>query len=288
VTSLLTADLQMGNLEQVITNDTGVGKCGANAGSTCFAFRTPPPFAQNLKDGGFGLVNMANNHAYDFGEQGYKNTQKTLDGLGIKYTGWPGMITVTEVKGLKVAAVGFASYPTWSNLCYDLDAATKIVKDAAAQADLVVVQVHMGAEGADRNHVKPGTEMFLNENRCDPIKFTHTVVDAGADLVIGHGPHVVRGMEFYQGRLICYSLGNFAGYKALSYNGTVGVTAVVKVTLKRDGTFGGGTLVPTYLIAPGLPRPDPKKQAITMISGVTKQDFPQSGAKIAADGTITA
>jgi poly-gamma-glutamate capsule biosynthesis protein CapA/YwtB (metallophosphatase superfamily) len=146
----------------------------------------------------------------------------------------------------------------------------------------------MGAEGADRNHVKPGTELFLNEDRCDPIKFTHTVVDAGADLVIGHGPHVVRGMEFYQGRLICYSLGNFAGYKALSYNGVVGVTAVVKVTLKRDGTFAAGTLVPTYMVAPGLPRPDPKKQAVTMISGLSKQDFPQSGAKIAADGTISA
>jgi poly-gamma-glutamate capsule biosynthesis protein CapA/YwtB (metallophosphatase superfamily) len=288
VQSLLKADFQMGNLEQTITENTGVGKCSAEAaGKTCFAFRTPPATVQNLKDAGFHLVNLANNHAYDFGEAGYKNTQKALDSVGIKYTGWPGQITVVDVKGVKVAVVGFASYEDWSNLCSDLDASTKIITDAAKQADIVVVQVHMGAEGADRTRTRPGTEMFLGENRCDPIKFSHTVVDAGADLVVGHGPHVVRGMEFYKGRLIAYSLGNFAGYRALSYNGVVGVTAVIRVSLKRDGSWENGTLIPTYMVAPGLPRPDPKKQAINMISSLTKQDFPQTGSKIAADGAIT-
>lgn len=288
VRDLLRADFQMGNLEQVITEDTGVGKCPASsAGRTCFAFRTPPAFGQNLRDGGFNLVTMANNHAYDFGEVGYKNTQQTLDSLGIKYTGWPDQITVVEVKGVKIAVVGFASYK-WSNLCSDLPAATKIVTDAAKQADLVVVQVHMGAEGADRTHVRPGVEMFLGENRCDPINFSHTVVDAGADLVVGHGPHVVRGMEFYKGRLIAYSLGNFAGYKALGYDGVVGVTAVIRVNLKRDGSWVNGTLAPTHMVSPGLPRPDPNKQAVTLIKSLSGADFPQTGAKIAADGAISA
>jgi poly-gamma-glutamate capsule biosynthesis protein CapA/YwtB (metallophosphatase superfamily) len=288
VQPLLKADFQMGNLEQTITENTGVGKCSAeSAGRTCFAFRTPPATVQALKDAGFQLVNMANNHAFDFGEAGYKNTQKALDTVGIKYTGWPGQITVVDVKGVKVAVVGFASYAEWSNLCSDLDASTKIITDAAKQADLVVVQVHMGAEGADRTHTRPGTETFLGENRCDPIKFSHTVIDAGADLVVGHGPHVVRGMEFYKGRLIAYSLGNFAGYKALGYTGVVGITAVIRVSLKRDGTWESGTLIPTYMAAPGVPRPDPKKQAINLIGSLTKQDFPQTGPKIAPDGAIT-
>src|SRR3712207_6607060 len=161
----------MGNLEQTITDDTGVGKCSAeSAGRTCFAFRTPPATSQNLKDAGFHLMNLANNHAYDFGEAGYKNTQKALDGVGIKYTGWPGQITVVDVKGVKVAVVGFASY-RWSNLCTDLDTSAKVIKDAAGQADIVVVQVHMGDEGAARTRVRPGAEMFLGENRCDPIRF---------------------------------------------------------------------------------------------------------------------
>ncbi|WP_432843561.1 CapA family protein [Dactylosporangium sp. CA-092794] len=287
VKQYLTADFQMGNLEQVLTDDTGVGKCSAeSAGKTCFAFRTPPAFVQNLTDAGFKLMNMANNHAYDYGEVGYKNSQKTLDGAGIKYTGWPGDIPVGEAKGVKIAVVGFASYK-WSNLCYDLDAAEKIIKEAATKADIVVVQVHQGAEGADKTHVKPGTEMFLGENRCDPIAFGHRVVDAGADLVIGHGPHVMRAMEFYKGRLIAYSLGNFAGYKALGYNGTVGIGGVLKVQLLGDGTWKSGSLTATYMVSPGLPKPDPKKQAIPFVSNLTKQDFPSTGAKIADDGTIT-
>jgi hypothetical protein len=288
VKAALASDFQMGNLEQAITDDTGTGKCSPqSAGRTCFAFRTPPAFARNLSDAGFVLMNQANNHAYDFGPAGYTNTQKALDAVGIKYTGWPGMITVGEVKGVKIAVVGFASY-TWSNLCTDLDAAAKIIKDAAAQANLVVVQVHQGAEGADKTHVRPGAEFFLGENRCDPINFAHTVVDAGADLVVGHGPHVMRGMEFYKGRLVAYSLGNFAGYRALGYDGVVGVGGVLRVTLAADGAWKSGALVPTYLVAPGLPRPDPKKQAISLVGGLSRADFPTTGAKIAQDGAITA
>jgi hypothetical protein len=283
----LAADFQMGNLEQVLTDDTGVGKCSAeSAGKTCFAFRTPPAFVQNLKDAGFMMMSLANNHAYDYGEAGYKNSQKALDGAGIKYTGWPGQISVGEAKGVKIAVVGFASYK-WSNLCYELDAAEKVIKEATTKADLVVVQVHMGAEGSDKTRVKPGTEMFLGENRCDPIAFGHRVVDAGADLVVGHGPHVMRAMEFYKGRLIAYSLGNFAGYKALSYNGTVGIGGVLKVQLLGDGTWKSGSLTATYMVAPGLPKPDPKKQAIPFVANLTKQDFPKTGAKIGEDGSIT-
>ncbi|MFF5116810.1 CapA family protein [Dactylosporangium aurantiacum] len=287
VKEYLTADFQMGNLEQVLTEDTGVGKCSAeSAGKTCFAFRTPPSYVSNLKDAGFHMMTMANNHAYDFGEVGYKNSQKALDGAGIKYTGWPGAISVGEAKGVKIAVVGFASYK-WSNLCSDLDAAETIIKEAATKADLVVVQVHQGAEGSDKTHTKPGTEFFLGENRCDTIAFAHKVIDAGADLVVGHGPHVMRAMEFYKGRLIAYSLGNFAGYRALSYNGVVGIGGVLKVTLGGDGTYKSGSLTATYMVAPGLPKPDPKKQAIPFVSNLTKQDFPTTGAKIAADGAIT-
>jgi hypothetical protein len=144
----------------------------------------------------------------------------------------------------------------------------------------------MGGEGPDHTHVKPGTDIFLGENRGDPIAFGHAMIDAGADLVIGHGPHVMRAMEFYQGRLIAYSLGNFAGYHALGYTGVVGVTGILRVTLHRDGSFVAGTLVPTHLVAPGVPRMDPRKQAIPLVSGLTKADFPTTGARIGADGTV--
>src|SRR4029079_4437742 len=86
-------------------------------------------------------------------------------------------------------------------------------------ADLVVVTMHAGAEGSDHQHVRPGNECFLGENRGNSVAFAHSVVRAGADLVVGTGPHVLRGMEWYRGRLIAYSLGNFAGYDVFSLGG---------------------------------------------------------------------
>ncbi len=97
-----------------------------------------------------------------------------------------------------------------------------------------------GAEGSDETHVKPGHEIFLGEDRGDLIEFSHAVIDAGADVVFGHGPHIMRGMEFYKGRLIAYSLGNFCGYRVLSTAGFLGVGGVLKVTLTKDGTWVGG------------------------------------------------
>jgi poly-gamma-glutamate capsule biosynthesis protein CapA/YwtB (metallophosphatase superfamily) len=287
VQSALHADLQMANLEEPLTNDTGVTKCSASTlGSTCFQFRSPPSYANILKDAGFGLVNLANNHAYDFGPAGHTNTRAALDAAGVKYTGPPGMITVVDVKGIKVAVLGFAPYP-WANDLLNIAKGQDLVRQAKKQADLVVIQVHMGAEGATYTHVKPGTEMYVGENRGDPIAFSHAMIDAGADVIIGHSPHVLRAMEFYKGHLIAYSLGNFAGYHALGYTGVVGITGILKVTLRKDGSYVSGTLVPTHMVAPGSPRMDPQHQAISMVSGLTKSDFPKTGAQIGTDGTIT-
>jgi poly-gamma-glutamate capsule biosynthesis protein CapA/YwtB (metallophosphatase superfamily) len=282
----LESDLVMGNLEQPLTTDTGASKCGSPPSANCFAFRSPPGYAKHLKDAGFQLMNLANNHTKDFGAQGAVNTRAALDDAGIKYTGNKDEITVVEVKGIKVAVVGFSGYAGANNL-NDLAHSKEVVQEAKEQADLVVVQVHMGAEGAAMTHVQPGTEMFLGENRGDPIGFSHAMIDAGADIVIGHSPHVLRAMEFYKGHLIAYSLGNFAGYHALNSKGVLGVSGILRVTLRKDGTFVSGSLVPTRMVSPGLPRMDPKKQAITLVSGLCKSDFPQTGAHIAASGAIT-
>jgi hypothetical protein len=285
VESNLHADLQMANLEQPLTDDTGVGKCAAGS-STCFQFRSPPGYAGVLKEAGFALVNLANNHAYDFGPAGHQNTRKALDAAGVKYTGPPGMITAVTVKGIKVAVIGFAPY-SWANDLLNLAKAQELVKQAKAQADLVVIQVHMGGEGADHTHVKPGNEIFYGENRGDPIAFSHAVVDAGADIVIGHSPHVLRAMEFYKGKLIAYSLGNFAGYHALGTGGVVGISGILRVTLRGDGSFVSGTLVPAVMVAPGVPRLDKQKQSTTLVSGLCRSDFPKTGARLGPDGSIT-
>jgi poly-gamma-glutamate capsule biosynthesis protein CapA/YwtB (metallophosphatase superfamily) len=287
VKEALKADLVMGNLEEPLTEDTGTGKCGATS-TRCFQFRAPPEYAAHLRDAGFQVLNQANNHGYDYGPRGYENTQRALQEHGLKPTGAPDQITVVDVRGVKVAVAGFSSY-VWSNSLIDIDAAKAVVAKAATMADLVVVQVHMGGEGADKTRVRPGTEMFLGENRGDPVTFSHAMIDAGADLIVGHGPHVLRGMEFYQGRLIAYSLGNFAGGgNALSNSGRLGWGGVLKVSLKPDGSFAGGTLTSTYMNGAGKPTMDRDDRGLGLVTQLTSTDFPKTGATFGADGAISA
>ncbi len=303
IKALLPADLVMGNLEQPITEETGSGKCppkpspapnatpspGASpAKNNCHQFRVPPRYAQHLKDAGFDLLNTANNHARDYGTAGFTNTQRALEAAGLQHTGETGQITIAEVKGVKVAVLGFSSY-SGNNSLINLTAAKKVVAKAAERADIVVVQVHMGAEGADKSHVRPGTETFLGENRGNPVAFSRAVIDAGADLIIGHGPHVVRGLEFYKGRLIAYSLGNFAGGGQLSSNGRVGWGGVLQVSLHPDGGFVSGRFHSTYFSGSyGIPQPDTKDRALGLLRQMTEEDFGATGAVVSADGSIGA
>jgi len=286
VTAALKADLVMGNLEEPLTADTGTGKCAANA-TRCFQFRAPPEYAAHLRDAGFDVLNQANNHGYDYGPKGYENTQKALQKYDLEHTGAPDEITVVDVEGVKVGVVGFSSY-VWSNSLVDIAEAKAVVTKAATMADLVVVQVHMGGEGADKTRVKPGTELFLGENRGDPVKFSHAMIDAGADLIVGHGPHVLRGMDFYQGRLIAYSLGNFAGGgNSLSNDGRLGWGGVLKVSLKPDGTWAGGSFTSTYMNSTGKPTMDPDHRGLGLVAELSRADFPKSGARLDRQGKIS-
>ncbi|MER7459645.1 CapA family protein [Micromonospora sp. NPDC126480] len=286
VEKALAADLVMGNLEEPLTVDTGTGKCGANS-TRCFQFRAPPEYAAHLRDAGFDLLNQANNHGHDYGAKGYRNTQAALEKYELAHTGAPDQITVVDVKGVKVAVAGFSSYP-WSNPLTDIPAAKEVVAKAAEQADLVVVQVHMGAEGADRTRVKPGTELYLGENRGDPVRFSKAMIDAGADLIVGHGPHVLRGMEFYKGRLIAYSLGNFAGGgKMLNNSGRLGWGGVLKVSLKPDGTWAGGSFTSTYMNGAGLPTMDADDRGLELVRELSGRDFPKTGAVLDDAGKIS-
>ncbi|HEU4346229.1 MAG TPA: CapA family protein [Actinoplanes sp.] len=283
----LKSDLVMGNLEQPLTGDTGTSKCGSPPRANCFAFRAPMSYAEHLKDAGFELLNTANNHSKDYGVQGYRNTVAALEEAGLAHTGAEDQITVVEVDGIKVAVLGFSSYQG-ANRLNDLDQARSVVEQAAGRADLVVVQVHMGAEGSDKTHVRPGNELFFGENRGDPIRFSRAVIDAGADVVIGHGPHVLRGMEFYRGKLIAYSLGNFAGGgKTLSSDGVLKYGAILHISLTPDGTFTGGRLLSTYMNPAGVPtRDDENERGRKLVASLSEEDFGADAARIGDDGSI--
>ncbi len=145
-----------------------------------------------------------------------------------------------------------------------------------------------GPRGPRPTHVPHGTETFLGENRGDSRRFAHAVVDAGADLVVGSGPHVIRGVERYHGRLIAYSLGNFAGYKNFGTGGTLSLSAILSVKLRGDGAFDGGTWTSLRLDGSALPHLDPTGASAHLAAQLSREDFGASAARIDPDGTIRA
>ena len=283
VRSSLRGGVVLGNLEGTLT-ERGLSKCGAGSQS-CFAFRAPPSYGRLLKRAGFNVLNLANNHGFDYGPVGQRDTVATLDRLGLRHTGRPGEFAMLDAGGVRVAVVGFAPYP-WAQSLTDLRAARALVRRADASADLVVVTMHAGAEGRDANRVRPGSEYFLGENRGDVMAFAHAVVDAGADLVVGHGPHVLRGMEWYRGRLVAYSLGNFLGCRTLSTSGILALSGILRVTLRGDGGWVGGDLVPLRLAGCGVPERDPVEATHGFVRELSRKDFGRRGVRVSFTGTL--
>ena len=279
----LRGDVVLGNLEGTLSTG-GSSKCGAGS-SSCFAFRTPPGYAKWLKRAGFTVMNLANNHAYDFGSEGQRQTVAALNRQRLLHTGRPGEIAMQQVGSVRVAILGFAPY-SWAQSLLDIAAAKRLVREADVEADLVIVTFHGGAEGSDKVHVTGDEEYFLGEDRGNERRFAHAVVDAGADLVVGHGPHVLRGMEWYRQRLIAYSMGNFAGYGVLSLSGVLSVSGLLQVTLGTDGSFVQGKLVPTQLVGEGLPALDPAERAHGIVRELSRQDFGLRGVRISRTGVL--
>ena len=276
------ADVTFGNLEETLSQLPD-SKCGGS--SNCFAFQAPPSYAMLMTAAGFDVMNLANNHADDFGAAGQRSTDSALRKAGLRWTGRPGQITVIRRNGLRIALLGFAPYK-WASRLDRIDVAKALVRKAAGEADLVVVAIHAGAEGSTADHVPHGTETFLGENRGDSRRFAHAVIDAGADLVVGSGPHVIRGLERYHGRLIAYSAGNFAGYKNFGTGGTLSLSAILSVTLHGDGAFAGGSWISLRLDSDALPHLDLTDASAHLVEQLSQEDFGASAAHVAKDGTI--
>jgi len=283
VTSSIGADIALANLEGTLSTG-GSSKCGAGS-TSCFAFHTPPSYARWLRLAGFTILNLANNHAADFGPVGQKQTLAALARQRLRHTGRPGEIPVLTVRGIRVAVLGFAPYP-WAQSLTNIAAAKRLVARAGKQADVVVVTMHAGAEGIAHLHVAPGTELYLGENRGNPLAFAHAVVDAGADLVVGSGPHVLRGIEWYHGRLIAYSLGNFGGYGAFVLSGRLATTAILRVEMRGDGRIVAARLVGAKVIGAGVPALDPSGAAFSLVRSLSKADFGSAGAAVSSSGRL--
>ncbi|MEG4209811.1 CapA family protein [Microcoleus sp. S13_B4] len=278
------ADILFGNFESTMTDYPYSSKAGG--GRMLVAFRTPPSYAKIFKDVGFDILNVANNHSYDFNEQGFKDTIKNIDSNGMKAVGKRDQIVYQNVKGVNFAFIGFSNYGEVHNSLLEMKAGAEVVKKAKQNADIVVISVHAGAEGTGALNVKNKNELFYGENRGNMVLFSRTMIDAGADLILGHGPHVTRAMELYKGKLIAYSLGNFLGYRTLSTAGALGQSLILDVKMTPQGDFISGKIIPIQLDGRGVPSVDNNFRTVGLIDRLTKSDFPNSGLTIDDKGQI--
>jgi hypothetical protein len=278
------ADVGWVNLEEALANGS-TSKCAGATPGTCYAFGAPPSFARALPASGIRIVNLANNHADDYGAPGQASTLAALRSAHVAWDGKPGQIRILKVHGLRVAFLGFAPYK-WAARLDNIPAAVRLVRRAAADADLVVVAIHAGAEGSRAVHVPHGSETFLGENRGSSRAFAHAVINAGADLVVGSGPHVIRGVQWYRGRLIAYSLGNLAGWRTFAMGGTLSASAIITVTLQADGSVAKAHWTGLTLRPPGTPMLDRGNSSLSLVARLSREDFGASAAHFAANGTI--
>lgn len=264
------ADLALGNLEGTL-GDGGRSKCGRHA-HDCFAFQAPARYARMYADAGFDVLNVANNHAADFGPAGEARTLSALYSAGVGAAGSPGHVERRTVRGVRVALLGFAPYP-WAASLTDVRGATALIRRAGEQADAVVVMMHAGAEGADQTHTPRGAEHAFGEHRGETRRFAHAAVDAGADLVLGSGPHVLRGVERYRDRLIAYSLGNFLGFHTFDTGAVLSLSGILHVDLDGTGATRAARLTSVRLTGPGIPEVDPERASARLVSRVSRADF---------------
>jgi poly-gamma-glutamate capsule biosynthesis protein CapA/YwtB (metallophosphatase superfamily) len=276
-------DIIFGNFESSLTNYRYSSKDMSRG--QIFAFRSPPAYAQLFAETGFNVFNMANNHALDFGPVGFQDTKKNLEAVGIQTLGHKNQILYLEANNIPVAMIGFTTYDQYNSV-HNLAAAKALVAEAKNNANIVIVSMQVGAEGTSALHVKNKTEYFYGENRGNSLKFARTMIDTGADLVLGHGPHVPRAIEMYKGKMIAYSLGNFLGYRTLSTKAQTGYSMILEVKLNPQGELVASKIIPIHLNKQGIPQVDKSFRTVKLLRYLNKADFPKNPVQITQTGEI--
>lgn len=284
-TVLQRADVTFGNLEGTLLNSGGELK-NCTDWTKCYAFRQPEYFADQLKEAGFDILSVANNHMGDFGATGRSNTVKVLKEKGFRYAGLESCPWDTlTVKGVKIGFTAFAPNTGCLQIT-DYQAAKSIVEKLNKTCDIVIVSFHGGAEGSTKTHITRKPEIFYEENRGNVYEFARVVIDAGADVVLGHGPHVTRAIDMYKGRFITYSMGNFCTYHRFNLSGVNGIAPVFEIKLSKAGVFVEGNVVSIKQPGEGGPIIDEKQAAFEQIKLLSTQDIPELKVKFGATGSF--
>jgi poly-gamma-glutamate capsule biosynthesis protein CapA/YwtB (metallophosphatase superfamily) len=279
-------DVTFGNLEGTLLDTGGPAHYKMHQLSKAYLFRMPMHCGIVLRDAGFNVLSIANNHIGDFGNAGQLSTMKMLDSCGIHYAGLKTHpSTIFVVNGVKYGFCSFSpNSPTVSLL--DLNGAAQLIRQLKQQCDVVIVSFHGGGEGVQFEHVSLMDESYVGEKRGNVYSFAHNAIDAGADLIFGNGPHVTRAMELYKNRLIAYSLGNFCTYKCVSVAGICGIAPLLKVYINKKGEFLNGRIIAIKQTHYNGLEPDTLNTVVKRVKMLTETDFPQSGLSIGDDGMI--
>ena len=282
---LQSGDVTFGNLEGCILTGKGTVKSCKDP-SKCYAFKSPDHYVNHYFNAGFDVVSIANNHVGDFGDIGRKNTVKVLSDKGIYFAGlndYP--FSIFEKDSIKYGFCAFS--PNNGTLqITDYPKAKEIISHLDSLCDIVIVSFHGGAEGTNYNRITRKTEYFLGENRGNPYEFARVAIDAGADIIFGHGPHVVRAVDLYKNRFIAYSMGNFATYSRFSLTGIKGLAPIIEVNVNQNGEFLSGKIHSANQTGEGGPIMDDTRAAAKEIKRLTELDFPKVGIEISEEGII--
>ncbi len=274
------ADIAFANLEGPLYDGDGAPSKDCDH---CYTFRSPTYYARYLAQLEIRAVSLANNHSGDYGETGRDSTIAALRDNGIGSFGLDRdgarVAEFTLADGTRAALVSFA--PNAGTLdINDPNTETGIIRSLKKSYAIVIVSFHGGGEGDDYSHVADAREYFHGEDRGNVVEFAHTAIDAGADIVIGQGPHVPRALEIRHGHLIAYSLGNFWTYGAIDTSAIRGAGPVLEAWLAPDGTIAGFAIHSTEQRGFGVPRLDPAKDAEHAMLALTRADFPATAAML--------
>lgn len=279
IDTFLKGDIIFGNLEGCFLNSGNSTKCKGLNPNNCYAFRMPERYAGIYKRAGFNVLSIANNHVGDFDARGRNNTAKILDSLQIHYAGQLNKpFELFEIDHVKYAFCAFAPNENTVSI-KNIDSAKLLVAELKKKADIVIVSFHGGGEGANYERVTRKTEIFYKENRGNVYAFAHAVIDAGADVVLGHGPHVTRAVEVYKNKFIAYSLGNFCTYGMFSLKGPNGFAPLLQLKINAKGDFLFADVISVKQDKINRLTLDTNYTAFKKLNTLTQLDFPGNNLK---------
>lgn len=275
---LKAADVTIGNLESPLS--TG----GVKNAAKDVTFRGDPRGVEGLAASGFDLLSMANNHVLDYGPDALADTVATLDARGIAHAGaganrdaaWkPAVVerdgaTVAYLAFSQILPPGFVAAASKAGLAQgrnNADAVTAAIRSAKKRYDYVIVSFHWGVE-------------YQDDANAGQVRDAHAAIDAGADMVLAHHPHVIQAVEYYKNRLIAYSLGDFVFDH---YSRKTGEAFVLDAQLGPDGVTGA-KMTPVYLNRYGKPAFVTGNDA-SVILGRLKSISAKRGTLVSIDGS---